>query len=115
MIFHLLFCGGFLFLSTLPARGATGWSFASPCRATFLSTLPARGATAHPGRRAQGGPISIHAPREGSDRSTRQTSLQARVFLSTLPARGATQFLVLFAVDNKISIHAPREGSDEKP
>src|SRR5699024_6459759 len=46
LIFHLLFCGGFLFLSTLPARGATpGWRRGTAPLWKFLSTLPARGAT----------------------------------------------------------------------
>ena len=35
-------------------------------------------------------PISIHAPREGSDRPTMQKQVLNRGFLSTLPARGAT-------------------------
>ena len=56
----------------------------------FLSTLPARGATI---RRTGGyvaNDISIHAPREGSDRTT----VRSRARLAG------------------ISIHAPREGSD---
>ena len=81
------------------------------------------------------GPISIHAPREGSDSARRvsgcrQSDFNPRSprgerppspvsshwretpFQSTLPARGATQlFSVLLSVCN-ISIHAPREGSD---
>src|SRR5699024_10718837 len=36
----------------------------------FLSTLPARGATEEPPLARQQGKISIHAPREGSDLST---------------------------------------------
>ena len=58
-----------LFLSTLPARGATG-ARAKVLRSggIFLSTLPARGATNVPGGVA------------GLDE-----------FLSTLPARGATR------------------------
>ena len=101
------------FLSTLPARGATalGLNF-GPCFRQFLSTLPARGAT---GRRAgllPAPPISIHAPREGSDGCSRlllprptdfyprsprgerpgrpPSAPGCRRFLSTLPARGAT-------------------------
>ena len=35
-----------LFLSTLPARGATGLADSIPTIIEFLSTLPARGATA---------------------------------------------------------------------
>ena len=56
------------FLSTLPARGATGHAFLCKNRLRqFLSTLPARGATAS--TTVVGGfeAISIHAPREGSD------------------------------------------------
>ena len=63
-----LMLGRCLFLSTLPARGATlngnqWWQgFA------FLSTLPARGATADiDGIGTKRVRISIHAPREGSD------------------------------------------------
>ena len=57
------------FLSTLPARGATGdkkeWYLDAY---KFLSTLPARGATAQPaGLAFDDLLISIHAPREGSD------------------------------------------------
>ena len=65
--------------------------FLLPPSSIFLSTLPARGAT----RRAVYSDacnmaISIHAPREGSDhRSVLSFTLQ-REFLSTLPARGAT-------------------------
>ena len=105
--------GQLIFLSTLPARGATVIAIVCPC---FLV------------------PISIHAPREGSDRSARPTvpsrfhfyprsprgerpSMQTsrhrgRIFLSTLPARGATfPHQRMFAICH-ISIHAPREGSD---
>ena len=59
------------FLSTLPARGATG--FDGSCKLIinlFLSTLPARGATT----------------------PERLAALEAE-FLSTLPARGATELV----------------------
>ena len=57
-----------IFLSTLPARGATLINNAIVDYSTFLSTLPARGAT-HPIELGhQHIAISIHAPREGSDR-----------------------------------------------
>ena len=79
-----------LFLSTLPARGATGFSKAfGQIVQTFLSTLPARGATRQVGKTYGINKISIHAPREGSD--------AAETHLSAL---------------DEISIHAPREGSD---
>ena len=80
------------FLSTLPARGATAaaWASRSTC-CIFLSTLPARGATAGPARCKCGPPISIHAPREGSDVAAAVDPAGDRSkFLSTLPARGAT-------------------------
>ena len=55
------------FLSTLPARGATG-RLTLCCHAyAFLSTLPARGATQCLVALDAQAEISIHAPREGSD------------------------------------------------
>ena len=101
------------FLSTLPARGATistsesgvsiGYFYPRSPRGerpatptaltigfTFLSTLPARGATLVTlnlnGKRS----ISIHAPREGSDKCICRNCIHTNKFLSTLPARGAT-------------------------
>ena len=57
-----------VFLSTLPVRGATVRpSAVSPGAKRFLSTLPVRGATAAVLAGQYLGPISIHAPREGSD------------------------------------------------
>ena len=105
-------CTGFQ--STLPARGATGWGAGQqrpgrdfnprsprgerpllavrPAGALgFQSTLPARGATPRCDYHKPATPISIHAPREGSD-------------AGHAGARPAT----------RISIHAPREGSDRK-
>ena len=80
--------------------------------------------------------ISIHAPREGSDRPTGaaisgparfQSTLPVRGataqvvriindyrrFQSTLPVRGATQPNIYAREQSDISIHAPREGSDK--
>ena len=101
-----------IFLSTLPARGATGEVVRLPHNPEFLSTLPARGATRVFHQLFHVGDISIHAPREGSDRASQAPALavrhfyprsprgerqtpspcrfKRRVFLSTLPARGAT-------------------------
>ena len=58
--------------------------------ATFQSTLPARGATLPPSESAQRVPISIHAPRTGSDLAQGYQINPATIFQSTLPARGAT-------------------------
>ena len=57
-------------------------------------------------------PISIHAPRTGSDELGRVRAALVEAFQSTLPARGATGFLALPLCINRISIHAPRTGSD---
>ena len=87
---------------------------------------------AHGSRHQRG--ISIHAPREGSDRflpgappppghfyprsprgerhTAPSAALMSTGFLSTLPARGATNLPGLAPVPQLISIHAPREGSD---
>ena len=57
------------FQSTLPARGATGAKIVFKIADKFQSTLPARGAT-QPDPAARPDPsISIHAPREGSDKT----------------------------------------------
>ena len=56
-----------VFLSTLPARGATQTGQWTLAQAIFLSTLPARGATHRNDNQPDNTVISIHAPREGSD------------------------------------------------
>ena len=100
----------------------------------FLSTLPARGATHRITQLEAKCKISIHAPREGSDQGFYRGGMKGAEFLSTLPARGATgylaaghkliQFLSTLPARGAtlcrgshlyqclISIHAPREGSD---
>ena len=59
-------------------------------KVSFLSTLPARGATGGLPHYVKANFISIHAPREGSDPQADLTGGKAKQFLSTLPARGAT-------------------------
>ena len=81
-----------VFLSTLPARGAT-------CTATGRSkTLPRisihaprEGSDISTGAAAANDIISIHAPREGSDVKPALYHFRGFTFLSTLPARGATE------------------------
>ena len=125
-----------LFLSTLPARGATpparSHSLTPP---PFLSTLPARGATASVARTSTHSGISIHAPREGSDdtdnlpmlpgthfypRSPRgerpgrcSSSYVSVIFLSTLPARGATARQALYLSTSHYFY--PRSPRGERP
>ena len=79
------------FQSTLPARGATvSCSHEFNCFTRFQSTLPARGATIHKRIHFLLPPISIHAPREGSDALVDMQDEVKKLFQSTLPARGAT-------------------------
>ena len=78
------------FQSTLPARGATPASWSCISISRFQSTLPARGATASAAATPRAAPISIHAPRTGSD-----------------------PYVAISKNNNYvISIHAPRTGSD---
>ena len=79
----------------------------------FLSTLPARGATTA----CLSGPMreSDFYPR--SPRGERPVACVSQtyvdeLFLSTLPARGATINNKAATLELSISIHAPREGSD---
>ena len=101
------------FQSTLPARGATR-CFARPPRnpSDFNPRSP------HGERRAQLPlrpaqiPISIHAPRTGSDVLLFRACARLDLFQSTLPARGATGSHKPRHHNWEISIHAPRTGSD---
>ena len=103
-----------LFLSTLPARGATVYRHVGlAVKVLFLSTLPARGATF--GCLVCGGScrgISIHAPREGSDTTPTGPQLRARDFYPRSPRGERRGTAYLRGRGNGISIHAPREGSD---
>ena len=57
-------------------------------------------------------PISIHAPREGSDTVSLMVAASVWAFQSTLPVKGATLPFSMLICIPLISIHAPREGSD---
>ena len=105
------------FLSTLPARGATVCVQAFCVPPFCISIHAPREGSDKPGALVPSGRrISIHAPREGSDGGFLSCAVNVYPFLSTLPARGAT----LAPPDTTtrrevISIHAPREGSDAVP
>ncbi len=80
-------------------------------RIVFQSTLPAKGATT-------GFPfirtffvISIHAPREGSDRRLKELQEQADISIHA-PREGSDAYKGWIPRQGRISIHAPREGSD---
>ena len=57
----------------------------------FQSTLPVRGATENAPIGHGERPISIHAPRAGSDGAVGMTNDVLAEFQSTLPVRGATR------------------------
>ena len=124
-----------IFLSTLPAWGATAAVFAlfkfshisihaprvgsdtpetAPARIyiLFLSTLPAWGATQC--FTVCKGPFRHFYPRSPRGERPRGQSMGSNttLFLSTLPAWGATCTDIDFDIICKISIHAPRVGSD---
>ena len=85
----------------------------STAQSSFLSTLPARGATFSTNASYSGLSISIHAPREGSDRKGLPSS-PVRSGISIHAPREGSDILcsgIAYGWD-LISIHAPREGSD---
>ena len=80
-----------IFLSTLPARGATYKGSEAYRKAVISIHAPREGSDpiGHlPNKSLM--VISIHAPREGSDLQFRYFKATFYKFLSTLPARGAT-------------------------
>ena len=79
----------------------------------FLSTLPAWGATV-PGRikRSAAG-ISIHAPRVGSDGGITMDAMENPSFLSTLPAWGATT--IFPSLPRQYGYFYPRSPRGERP
>ena len=123
-----------LFQSTLPGWGATvrhgsvlphlnfnprspdGERLLSAVRSAaylaFQSTLPGWGATRRSTAVYRRSPISIHAPRMGSDVVDGAHPPPDSGFQSTLPGWGATEFMHLDFTTSGISIHAPRMGSD---
>ena len=102
------------FLSTLPARGATGAGRWLSLAREISIHAPREGSDpVHIYALCTKITISIHAPREGSDEAARPSPASALPFLSTLPARGATAASGWNSAVMLISIHAPREGSDK--
>ena len=79
-----------IFLSTLPARGATGRQRPDLQRHQISIHAPREGSDLRAAPQSAPQPISIHAPREGSDRRSPPPTAASTTFLSTLPARGAT-------------------------
>ena len=101
-----------IFLSTLPARGATKGAGSFISSSAFLSTLPARGATGvWPQQGRTAADFYPRSPR-GERPLLKFQLAMIWLFLSTLPARGATKHWLTLNITSIISIHAPREGSD---
>ena len=132
---ELVLCGGGLFQSTRPARGATdteavlgransisihapreGRDFSPqrlPRNFPHFNPRAPRGARPRPPELPQSRRgISIHAPREGRDHGCCPTSGRSLVFQSTRPMRGATVAVRLGRPLVGISIHAPHAGRD---
>ena len=102
-----------IFLSTLPARGATaGVEQRLLDGSLFLSTLPARGATPCHRDHLRLPDISIHAPREGSDQAPWHPDKPRDNISIHAPREGSDGPGRIRRVPGGISIHAPREGSD---
>ena len=78
----------------------------------FLSTLPARGATICYGISFRRVLISIHAPREGSDGTVLVRGGGRREISIHAPREGSDVSAFAGFASKLISIHAPREGSD---
>ena len=100
------------FQSTLPARGATCRVPDGRPRHPISIHAPRTGSDVLADRRRDHQAISIHAPRTGSDSFVDSLFNEARIFQSTLPARGATMRSPGAHRTLRISIHAPRTGSD---
>ena len=78
----------------------------------FQFTHPGRGATALLDERAVVVEVSIHAPREGCDSSSKSRATTFFTFQFTHPGRGATDLGRHVRRELRVSIHAPREGCD---
>ena len=79
----------------------------------FQSTLPVGGATDAPAHYAGRNPISIHAPRGGSDTSAKHGFTKSFVISIHAPRGGSDERSAVPVKGKVISIHAPRGGSDE--
>ena len=100
------------FQSTHPVRGATIDTDDRYHRYLFQSTHPVRGATCVDGNCIRPAVISIHAPREGCDRTV-FNHLSHGVGISIhAPREGCDGNDDTHQHANRISIHAPREGCD---
>ena len=104
-----------IFLSTLPARGATeNWLYRLPDGRNFYPRSPRGERHGKPCRAAGRLPISIHAPREGSDLFGHPGGHRAVDFYPRSPRGERRLAAAPLDLCVNISIHAPREGSDRQ-
>ena len=102
------------FLSTLPARGATGQILFPVVYAVISIHAPREGSDpwAMPSA-SETISISIHAPREGSDADVVKNAMLSAAISIHAPREGSDPPGLRCLRDRRhISIHAPREGSD---
>ena len=84
-------------------------------RRRFSNFNPRSPCGERPGAGHQGagrGPISIHAPRVGSDRSEGGITYGPKDFNPRSPCGERRESYYTLELDEEISIHAPRVGSD---
>ena len=124
----------YLFQSTRPMRGATGFQHEPDLAVEISIHAPHAGRDGYSRHDAHDHEISIHAPHAGRDlvdvrgmsfagnfnprapcgarRGYRTPEYNAKVFQSTRPMRGATRDLGQLGQQQRISIHAPHAGRD---
>ena len=93
-------------------KGATNLRCPKILTLTISIHAPREGSDRYDFTKTNSYEISIHAPREGSDKDNKMDGYAGDLFQSTLPVKGATIFRTKFQIIHVISIHAPREGSD---
>ena len=101
------------FQSTLPVWGATlNFGFFFAANMAFQSTLPVWGATKPSCTLGRMRPVSIHAPRVGSDTPEATSKRPMKCFNPRSPCGERLHPGRLFDLTVSVSIHAPRVGSD---
>ena len=99
------------FQSTLPARGATSLGQIGAQGGEISIHAPRTGSDEHGHKTADGQPISIHAPRTGSDAHAPPSAPAGYPFQSTLPARGATAMCAMLQVPPLFQSTLPARGA----
>ena len=99
------------FQSTLPGRGATALTDALDIIYPISIHAPREGSDRGSCRAGRGTSISIHAPREGSDGPQIPSTLRPLEFQSTLPGRGATKLSPAEAPDSVFQSTLPGRGA----